>query len=36
VGSWIMQQMVLWARSLPPETLVGRIDISVDEKTFTI
>lgn len=33
VGSWIMQQMVLWTRSLPPETLVGRIDISsVDAK----
>jgi hypothetical protein len=25
VGSWIMQQMVLWTRSLPPETLVGRL-----------
>jgi hypothetical protein len=35
VGSWIMQQMVLWTRSLPPETLVGRIDISsVDEKNI--
>lgn len=33
VGSWIMQQMVLWTRSLPPETLVGKIDISsVDAK----
>ncbi|HBY0103277.1 TPA: hypothetical protein MIM84_29070, partial [Klebsiella pneumoniae] len=35
VGSWIMQQMVLWTRSLPPETLVGRIDISsVDAKNI--
>ncbi len=33
VGSWIMQQMVLWTRSLPPETLVRQIHISsVDEK----
>lgn len=33
VGSWIMQQMVLWTRSLPPETLVRPIHISsVDAK----
>ena len=33
VGSWIMQQMVLWTRSLPPETKVRPIHISsVDAK----
>ncbi|HDZ3006246.1 TPA: hypothetical protein RST33_001908, partial [Klebsiella pneumoniae] len=35
VGSWIMQQMVLWTRSLPPETLVRQIHISsVDAKNI--
>lgn len=35
VGSWIMQQMVLWTRSLPPKTLVRQIHISsVDAKNI--
>ncbi|MCP6390505.1 hypothetical protein NL487_26655, partial [Klebsiella pneumoniae] len=33
LGSWITQQFVLWARGLPPATLVLPIEISrVDEE----
>lgn len=36
VGSWIMQQMVLWTRSLPPETLVRQIHISSEDARKSI